>query len=301
LSESETAVGSSTQISSQSIDVFLSQLRVAGEHPPQELLDAIRALGEEAVPALIAMVSNPAEYDVDESDTENRTGWAPYSAVTILGELHPPEALQPLLALLPWEDYDYLTVPLTEALAQFGRAVLDPLTTVLRNRHRSVWTRWRAIEAMRETARFNPELRDEIIAPLVAQLGKDEPEYDDLETLRGALVWGLVELHATEAVPAIIRAYEEGPVDEFIIPWRQVRQELEIPRDVAPHLDQRERRPLFDIQLSLPVPDDLDLEMAPPPIDYTPREPVHRATPKIGRNDPCPCGSGKKYKRCHGR
>ena len=23
--------------------------------------------------------------------------------------------------------------------------------------------------------------------------------------------------------------------------------------------------------------------------------------PKVGRNDPCPCGSGKKYKYCHGR
>jgi preprotein translocase subunit SecA len=23
--------------------------------------------------------------------------------------------------------------------------------------------------------------------------------------------------------------------------------------------------------------------------------------PKIGRNDPCPCGSGKKYKACHGK
>ena len=22
---------------------------------------------------------------------------------------------------------------------------------------------------------------------------------------------------------------------------------------------------------------------------------------KIGRNDPCPCGSGKKYKKCHGK
>ncbi|MBW2853539.1 SEC-C domain-containing protein [Escherichia coli] len=22
---------------------------------------------------------------------------------------------------------------------------------------------------------------------------------------------------------------------------------------------------------------------------------------KVGRNDPCPCGSGKKYKQCHGR
>ncbi|MCL4458981.1 MAG: preprotein translocase subunit SecA [Chloroflexi bacterium] len=30
------------------------------------------------------------------------------------------------------------------------------------------------------------------------------------------------------------------------------------------------------------------------------REPV-RAGHKIGRNDPCPCGSGKKYKKCHGR
>ena len=25
------------------------------------------------------------------------------------------------------------------------------------------------------------------------------------------------------------------------------------------------------------------------------------AVPKVGRNDPCPCGSGKKYKACHGR
>jgi uncharacterized protein YecA (UPF0149 family) len=28
--------------------------------------------------------------------------------------------------------------------------------------------------------------------------------------------------------------------------------------------------------------------------------PATRATPKIGRNDPCPCGSGRKYKRCCG-
>jgi preprotein translocase subunit SecA len=34
---------------------------------------------------------------------------------------------------------------------------------------------------------------------------------------------------------------------------------------------------------------------APPPA------PAMREGPKIGRNDPCPCGSGKKYKQCHGR
>jgi preprotein translocase subunit SecA len=35
----------------------------------------------------------------------------------------------------------------------------------------------------------------------------------------------------------------------------------------------------------------------PPP----PAPPFVRAGGKTGRNDPCPCGSGKKYKHCHGR
>jgi preprotein translocase subunit SecA len=38
---------------------------------------------------------------------------------------------------------------------------------------------------------------------------------------------------------------------------------------------------------------------------YDPSEPVKnepiRVGPKVGRNDPCPCGSGKKYKHCHGK
>ncbi|WGJ91373.1 preprotein translocase subunit SecA [Achromobacter mucicolens] len=30
-------------------------------------------------------------------------------------------------------------------------------------------------------------------------------------------------------------------------------------------------------------------------------QPARNAMPKVGRNDPCPCGSGKKYKQCHGK
>ena len=30
-------------------------------------------------------------------------------------------------------------------------------------------------------------------------------------------------------------------------------------------------------------------------------QPQERALPKVGRNEPCPCGSGKKYKHCHGK
>ena len=39
---------------------------------------------------------------------------------------------------------------------------------------------------------------------------------------------------------------------------------------------------------------DTAVALAPPP-------PFVRAGQKVGRNDPCPCGSGKKYKHCHGR
>ena len=34
--------------------------------------------------------------------------------------------------------------------------------------------------------------------------------------------------------------------------------------------------------------------------EYEPVQQVKRAAAKVGRNDPCPCGSGKKYKKCHG-
>jgi preprotein translocase subunit SecA len=30
-------------------------------------------------------------------------------------------------------------------------------------------------------------------------------------------------------------------------------------------------------------------------------QPYTRSTQKVGRNDPCPCGSGRKYKQCHGK
>ncbi len=44
------------------------------------------------------------------------------------------------------------------------------------------------------------------------------------------------------------------------------------------------RKPASEIKLPMPKP-----------------RPVAQAMPKVGRNDPCPCGSGKKYKHCHGR
>ena len=46
---------------------------------------------------------------------------------------------------------------------------------------------------------------------------------------------------------------------------------------------------------------DYDEALAGKAADEAPRQPVVNAGEKVGRNDACPCGSGKKYKHCHGR
>ena len=37
-----------------------------------------------------------------------------------------------------------------------------------------------------------------------------------------------------------------------------------------------------------------------PHCGHAPQEPVRNKLKDVGRNDPCPCGSSKKFKKCHG-
>ena len=37
------------------------------------------------------------------------------------------------------------------------------------------------------------------------------------------------------------------------------------------------------------------------PVSKAPEQPFIREGIKVGRNDPCPCGSGMKFKQCHGK
>jgi preprotein translocase subunit SecA len=46
---------------------------------------------------------------------------------------------------------------------------------------------------------------------------------------------------------------------------------------------------------------DFNGPMPPSAPDFGPQEPVKRDSPKVGRNDPCPCGSGRKFKKCCGQ
>jgi preprotein translocase subunit SecA len=60
------------------------------------------------------------------------------------------------------------------------------------------------------------------------------------------------------------------------------------PQDEAKQIEQRQRRQQQNLQFQAGP---AQQQEAPKPV---------RAGAKVGRNDPCPCGSGKKYKKCHG-
>ena len=63
-----------------------------------------------------------------------------------------------------------------------------------------------------------------------------------------------------------------------------------INEDLAKLSDVQYQHADADAAISSPA-DPAEVELTPAPL---------RAGPKVGRNDPCPCGSGKKYKNCHG-
>ncbi len=63
----------------------------------------------------------------------------------------------------------------------------------------------------------------------------------------------------------------------------------------APHEDEPT---VQRVQRSLPQPPKQQMTFSGAPKEMP--TPVKRTQAKVGRNDPCPCGSGKKYKKCHG-
>ncbi len=117
------------------------------------------------------------------------------------------------------------------------------------------------------------------------ELGK-APQHFDGEDLRAALLEGLPGRlrprdPAAEHLPELLERYLEHLAEsEVVLGLFELRRAL---AEHAPALVERVRSGA-NAERRTAVPSD--------PF-------VHRAD-KTGRNDPCPCGSGKKFKKCHG-
>jgi preprotein translocase subunit SecA len=88
---------------------------------------------------------------------------------------------------------------------------------------------------------------------------------------------------------------------EFLFKVQVVNQEQLERKHYASEM--KESRPAFVMPRAADAPAPMDeREMyANSPEGPQKVETYKRDQPKIGRNDPCPCGSGKKYKKCCGK
>jgi len=125
-----------------------------------------------------------------------------------------------------------------------------------------------------------------------------------------AMLWPLVEANLCDEYICRLDAIEAGfagkkqRIPGWDLPlgidlWAHVKQ--------WPFFDEVEGRPVetyadYDAELDKMLDDDEAPEGLAwaRPVDSALPQTVVRTTPKVGRNDPCPCGSGKKFKKCCG-
>lgn len=128
-----------------------------------------------------------------------------------------------------------------------------------------------------------------------------------------SLVCVVADLPAPELLAEVRQAYSENLIDESVAdlegieqdmaapkPWRRDRQHL-----ITDAIAEMEGWACFHPcdSVSTEPPKAQPPASLPPlrvPADYVPSKPFIRE-PKIGRNDPCPCRSGKKFKKCCGK
>ena len=244
----------------------ITRLLSTGERLPQRLRTAILALGAAAVPALIAVLEDDVLADADGP----HGGWAPIHAVDLLADLKAVDAIGPMLDMLAATDFDEVIHNRIEVrLPNIGPAVLEP-----------------ALSRLPERVEDEPYSS---LCEVLARLGvKDE-----------RIFRALCRLFEDDHVLGGIFLADYG--DEQAVPLLDAAI-----RDFEPDLQSAMRPDLVDLIesyeiLAGPLPEELRVKADAAVAAWQAaraalEEPV--ASPKVGRNDPCPCGSGKKYKRC---
>ena len=236
-------------------------------------------LNENHVQELIAMVTDQA---LHLSSSESTEVWAPVHAWRALGQLKAEEAITPLISIFWMADDaedDWVTEEMPLIMGMIGPEAISRLTQYMKDRHNGIYARSIAASSLHRIAEMHPEKKEVCIRKLTEQLA-DHCE-DDAE-LNGYIIDALIRLKALESIRIIEKAFEKNCVDDSIV---GDFEDIEIAFGLKEKRTKK-REPYFVF----------DKEK------YNPgraSEPAGRsASKKTGRNEPCPCGSGKKYKKC---
>ena len=142
--------------------------------------------------------------------------------------------------------------------------------------------------------------------PLILELDDFEPPRTDdpaasLKPVSQALFpWVAGFQHAMESFPDLLELPDPAIDVALARLYRHLPAQTDEEREVVATLDQEHPLAALDEAIEDLIVIIADLEDLTRDRRYK-VETIKRETPKVGRNDPCPCGSGKKYKNCHGQ
>jgi len=308
---------------STDVELSLKQLIAALDEPhdelPEKLLREAQARRQEITPSLIEVLQHAVGLKREGATYQ---GNVPFFAMFLLAEFRAKEALPVVMQLLELPDeprYELIGDTDTEVLPGLLAAIVDDVETLdaaLSNpalERIAYWNCAAAMVVMVQTGRLS---RGEAVRRLRAHLRR-AIQQDDHDRAT-CLVHELAYLKPREALDDIVKAFERHLVDEFTVTLDDVNFLIESEPESrcagrSPYVEDTVeelrswgwRNPSDEANKDngwgnsetygnqgLDSPDE-DPEDA-----FQPIEPVRRETPRVGRNDPCPCGSGKKFKKC---
>jgi hypothetical protein len=302
-----------------SVDEILEQLEVFSTPFPRTAVEAAVERRDEIAPRLVRILAETVEH-ASQRAHQDPGYMAHFYAMFLLAQFRYRRAYGPLIALarLPG-DLPHLLLGdaqcecLPQALASVWDGDLNPLKALIEDEAANEFSRMAGSGAIVTLVSVGEVARETAIA-YFAEL------FDGRLRASGG-VWGHLvcsacDLYPGELYPRIVRVFEQGFVDEMMVTMEDVREARRLSPNEA--LAQIRQDPHYNLitdtvgdleswacfQEAYSEPDEDWDELAPEWIESGSDrdwQPIRRTQPKIGRNQPCPCGSGKKFKKCCGQ
>lgn len=292
-------------MSSARADELIQQFVDSGDEPDPDLLDQIIALGDEAVDPLRDLLHRLPENYEEKLMLVN--------AACLLACLNASSALPDIVALHRIVDFENFDLP--SATSHFGPDALDLLLPIIEDKSAAIESRDNAIVSARWAtagdAQAGGRLAETLRRGLAQMIEESSETAPDLERqeLGNAFALGLIEMGDVDSLELLEEAWDRNVFERILYAREAIGGQLQKPLDDKWEIEDwlAECREEFAVgdeldDLASEIYDDIDdrIVLAPGEMIWSADEGTYRRdTPKVGRNDPCWCGSGKKYKKCH--
>jgi hypothetical protein len=286
-------------------EALLDLLFSGADQVPRAAIDEIVRRGARLAPRLAALID-----DEDLWITDDAARWAPVHATFILATMKAPGALDSVLRALELAvefDEPFLIDSADSMLASFGPHAVPAL--IAAHPEAGSYPRLWINDALTHIAVAHSATRDAVREHLL-RVAMNDPDPE----ICGCAAWDLLPFATAPDRPTLeilvdrrlieriemensLAGHAESPLSP---PHDWLRfynpEEIERRQDAGPDPEEADDIDLDDIFLPDPSHDVLSrLDAAPGP-----PAPIVGAAQKVGRNDPCPCRSGKKFKKCCG-